>query len=183
LALATQFLFHQVALHEASVIDTHYFLVFFSVLADIDYNMTSTREQKSIQRSRDAEKKMNVGIGRSSALFGVPATCSTLQVSRGKARYWKKRVLNPLWKSGGHGGCRRQFPKEVEEAVCRTLKELVQLFPALNVPALRLNIFDRTGILVSMSYIKDVIAAADWTYVKNNISLLPQSLVLTSLAL
>jgi hypothetical protein len=128
-------------------------------------SMSRERERRSVARSREAEKRYNVAIGRCASVYGVASTSRLLDVSKPKTRYWRGRVLNPLWRAGSCGGVRRVFAPEVEEIVCRTLGNLVKACPVLSAQRYVELIREQTGYDVSRTYIKDVLATADWTYV------------------
>lgn len=126
--------------------------------------MPCSKERESIIRSRKHENDLNWAVGRVSAAYGIQIAAPLMGVSQPKAKYWRKKVLNPGWRAGAHGGVRRQFDPQQEAIVCSHLRELVQTYPTSIVSTLCARILSDTGYRVSPTYVKTVLAAADWTY-------------------
>lgn len=129
--------------------------------------MSRAKERESILRSRKHEKDLNWAIGRVGAAYGVAIAAPLMGVSQPKAKYWRRKIMNPGWKAGTHGGVRRQFDPLTEATVCSHLHRLVQMYPTATVSILCARILSDTGYQVSSSYVKSVLAAADWTYETN----------------
>lgn len=62
------------------------------------------------------------------------------------------------------GGRRRGFPEEVELRIIQHIKTLLTATPTLTASLLVAHIARDLGVVVSATYIKSVLAAADWTY-------------------
>lgn len=128
------------------------------------HGMTTTKERRRNERDRSRAQDSNWALGRVAVEFGTSVASSLHNVTVPKARYWKKKVLDPTFRNGELGGTRKQFHPDVEKAVCGALHRLVKNEPTLTIGMLAMRILDETGHMVSKSYIKIVLAAADWTY-------------------
>lgn len=129
--------------------------------------MARVREAERARRWREAGQQSRWSLGLAAIYYGVPSAATIFSVSRGKSRYWKRKILEPTWKRGHHGGSRREFAPEVVEIVCGVLFRSVQQNPARSYRDFQADVLRETGITVSKTYIKQVFADADWTYVEN----------------
>lgn len=129
------------------------------------FSMTRVRDKSREARDRKRSRELNWALGRSSVLCGVPTSSAVFQVPLHKARYWKKRCLDPAWRSGAVGGHRRGFSLEQEKIIVGEIKRCVLSNPTMSCPLIRQQIFTNTGYQISSTYITAVLAAVDWTYV------------------
>lgn len=128
------------------------------------------RAIKAAARDRQKAKEYDWSCGRVGVELGIPAASRVQHASRDKIRYWTKRVIDPLLHNGSLGGARNGFELAKEEAVCSAIKQILDFDPTLSTRAMCSHILELTGHLVSKTYVKDALAAADWTYVTREIN-------------
>lgn len=121
--------------------------------------------KKSIEKARQRAKDADRQLGLVAQQYGAATGARVCQESYGKAYYWKKKVEDPFWKPGSHGGHRIGFSAEKEEAIVQALKGLLFSRCTVSVPVMVDHILITTGHAVSQTYVKGLLATVDMTYV------------------
>lgn len=127
--------------------------------------MTKLKKTLRLQRALRNERELNKSLGKVAAEVGPSKASKFFDVSRSKANYWKYKTIFPGWKPGTHGGVRTGFTPIVEYEICRALRQAVESLPTATVKLLCYQIYLQTNHTVSPTYVKTVLALADWTYV------------------
>jgi len=132
--------------------------------------MTKAKDTARVIRDGKRAKQLKLALGRTSAIYGPKQASQLFKVSYSMAKYWKRKIIDPNWRISALGGRRRGFSEETEQAIIAVIKNSITSCPTMSCPLIRNQIYTQLGLEVSTTYIKSVLAAADWTCVADIIS-------------
>lgn len=142
--------------------------------------MVRVREEKRIVRLRCIKRAANEALGNTAAQMGTSYAASLFQTSKSRAKYWKRKILEPEWKKAAHGGSgRHQFHPEMTAKITAIILQIVDSQPTSTYRVYRRAIKDQLCFQVSLSYVKSLIASLGLTYVVTKRNLCFQPLLIT----
>lgn len=125
------------------------------------------RRQAAAERDSAAAKKDRWDLGRAGLAWGIPEASLVLRASTNKTRYWARKVLDPLFRPGRHGGVRTGFDRRKEHEVCVAIREIIEQCPTKGYQLIVDDVYRKTGHIVSRTYVATVLAICDFTCVQD----------------
>lgn len=139
----------------------------------------SLKERRALRKAKDKAAKLDWTLGARAAKVGPTVAAKEFSDTVPRARYWAKKVLFPLWHVAGLGGVRRGFSAQKTSEVATAIAQSVSSDPTRTIAGIVREVFLLTLHLVSMTYVKTILAVLDITYVSilcrkpSNLKLIP----------
>lgn len=127
--------------------------------------MVRVREEKRIMRLSCIKRAANEALGSAAIQLGNSYAAILFQTTKNRAKYWRRKKLDPKWKKASQGGTgRHQFHPEVTALITSLILQIVDSQPTSTYGVYRKAIKIHLGYHVSLSFVQSLIASLGLTY-------------------
>jgi hypothetical protein len=127
--------------------------------------MVRFRELARRDRLLEEFNSARTALGNTANKVGPTEAARCFRTSRGRARYWRKKVNSPEHHAGTRGGRRKvKFSDEYRSEMIAQIHAIVAEQPLTSVSGYMKHFMETIGISPSHTYVKELIKSLGYTY-------------------